>query len=700
MPEEWGRRLARVAALVACIVAGGFLGQATTATVSKTSLIWLPTGIAVGLLFRWGLAYWPATYLGIFLVQFLGHDYAPGSVGIAVTGTLGTALAARLLHLGRVSPTLESSRDVALFLAAGAVGMVVTATGGIVWLWASGDAPAAALAGIWWVWWRGDFAGVLLAAPFLMAVTKRIPWRSTRFWVEGLFHGSVILVTSWYINIFCRHPGEPIGAAALIVFAAMRYGLVVGSLTVLACSIIAAWAVVLGYGSFESESAALFTLWTYTLSWSLINLMINVIQASSARDRQALEENLRRLNETTAQLLETKAQQQAFIDRLTISEQRAEQASQVKTQFLANMSHELRTPVAAILGFGEILLQSPSESPERAYASEGLRRNSEHLLGLVDDILDFSKIESGRVDIRRVEYAPAKLVEDVLLVTTLYGQSHSVPLSSESRGPLPACCLLDPIRLRQVLANLVNNAIKFSAAGSPVLLTTRYDVFTSSLVFDVIDRGVGISAENQAKLFRPFSQVDESMTRRYGGTGLGLNLSARLVEAMGGSIQVESREGEGSRFTVTVPAMIVLPSEPVVPPAAEPAASISEPAPRRVLLVEDSPEIRKILRYHLEKAGLVLDHAENGQLGVEKCRANRYDVILMDIQMPVLDGYQATRAIRAGGDATPIIALTANASLSDRNLCLAAGCTDYLTKPIGSKALLDAIARNLQDHPA
>jgi signal transduction histidine kinase/CheY-like chemotaxis protein len=693
------RWAARAALLVTGIVVTGLLGQASAVTASKTSLIWLPTGIAAGLLFRWGLGLWPAVTIGIFLVEVLGHGAPATAAGVAVTGTLGTAATALLLHRFGLKPALDEPRDVVGLVAAAAAGMLVTASGGVFWLWLAGTIPAAAVPETWGVWWRGDFAGVMLAAPFVISASRDTLGRLGRWRTEVVLFVAAFAVTIWFVNVYSGMLGEPIGPVVFVIWAAMRFGILAGSLTVLACSLACAVAVAFGLGSFGSESATLFSLWAYMVAWALISLAISVIRAAGDRDRESLRASVQQLRDTTTELVAGRAEQEATIRSLERSEREAERASRVKTQFLANMSHELRTPVAAMLGFAEMLETSGGDASERATALEGIRRNGTHLLRLVDDVLDISKIESGRIDLFPEPCSPAGLVEDVMAATAGYAASRGVPLARRIDDTLPAACALDPTRMRQVLTNLVNNAIRFSDPGSPVTFHAGTDAAGRNLVFAVIDLGVGISAENQRKLFQPFSQVDESMTRRYGGTGLGLCLAARFVEAMGGAVAVESREGAGATFTVTVPVREPADHAPTTGrgEAAVKGGSSASASPQRgrVLLVEDSPEMRHILAYHLGQAGFGVDVAKDGRAGVAAAQDGHHDLILMDIQMPHMDGYEATRVLRAAGVATPIIALTAHASVVDRDLCRARGFTDYLAKPCSNRDLLDAIDRHL-----
>lgn len=1053
------------------MLVSGVWCQAWAVSASKTSLIWLPTGIASGFLFRWGLKHWPGVFLGVFLLQMNAGVPLLLSVAIACTGTIGTGLCAWILRRYDLHPTFGFRPDVVVFILASAVGMLITASGGVLGLWIAQIIPTDAVRLTWATWWRGDFAGVVVAAPLLISSSRKSVDDLQRRRPELLAFAGAFVVLSWFVSFYSGRFGEPIVTVILIIWSAMRFGVLGSSLTVLISSLIAAWGVGSGRISFDSETQLSFSLWFYMLTWSFISLMITAIKSAEDRVQELLAAKTERINlltgdvdnaktlqlemikwmeqgerevrfmcdqlpqivwwgtangpeyfnkrlteytgrsipdlmddlatvvhpddraatsqafregfahgktiqleqriraadgsyqwflvratplrgedgqiirwyGTTTNIDELKRESEAkiarehayrmaleagqmlkweidlqtgtvgisgdiakivgrdmpeqgssgfaaarlipdadrhrffaalreslrsaksqelqlrvqrpdgefaeisiwwsvlydleckptrvlgllrdiserrhlerqmeasearfrhifetalegiwlidglgntisvnesltrilgytkeemvgksfvrFVDQVDVdrslgyfesclankgepndfriihksgrdvwviasgipiydesnsllgvcvflvdisdrkktaielveAKRAAEHANAVKTQFLANMSHELRTPVAAILGFAEMLTQVKEGAPERDYAMEGIGRNCEHLLSLIGNILDISKIESGRVDIFPLEYNPAKVVEEVYLSTIGFAETRRVNLSFGVVGDLPQSCLIDPTRLRQILVNLVNNGIKFSDVGKRVSIEARTESDGRELVFEVADQGIGISPANQKKLFMPFSQVDESMTRKYGGTGLGLSLSARLVEAMKGSIHVESSEGNGSRFTVRIPIV-----DPVKHAAIAGNIVIGgeEPKPdtkgkrAKLLLVEDSPEIRRIIAFYVEKAGYEIDFAENGQVGVEIGSRGQHDLILMDIQMPVLDGYQATRQLREAGITVPIIALTAHASITDRDRSLEAGCNDYLTKPVSKTVLLDSI---------
>jgi PAS domain S-box-containing protein len=407
------------------------------------------------------------------------------------------------------------------------------------------------------------------------------------------------------------------------------------------------------------------------------------------------------------------------VTELVAARRQAEAATRAKSEFLANMSHEIRTPMTAILGFTDILLGeagAETESPERLRSLETIKRNGTYLLNLINDILDLSKIEAGKLAIERTCFSPTGLLAEVASLMSVRAEAKNLPLSVECVGPIPERVRGDSIRLRQVLINLVGNAIKFTEVGG-VRVEMRLAQPSDSparLRFDVIDTGMGIAPEQIERIFQPFTQADQPTGKRFGGTGLGLSISKRLAEVLGGEISVSSVPGKGSTFTVTVetgPLDGIPMIEPGTPVAAKPERGASElvvaPAVRldcRLLLAEDGPDNQRLIAFVLQKAGANVTLAENGRIALDKALAARdagapFDVILMDMRMPVMDGYAATRKLREAGYPGAIIALTANAMAGDEETCREAGCDDYAGKPIDRPRLLATIARHLPPVP-
>ena len=388
----------------------------------------------------------------------------------------------------------------------------------------------------------------------------------------------------------------------------------------------------------------------------------------------------------------------------------AEAANQAKSAFLANMSHEIRTPMTAILGYTDLLLDRDATEDERSSCAQIIQRNGKALLELINDILDLSKIEAGKMWLERTRCSPAKLVDEVTALMQVRAEARGLTLVADAATALPQTIETDPTRLRQILINLIGNAIKFTASGE-VRITSRLVRPPDALPqmeFAVSDTGIGLADDEILRLFKPFTQADTSTTRRFGGTGLGLAISKRLADMLGGGILVESQLGRGSTFTVSIDPgsldgvpIAEVPQQEIaildMGPAVAPEISLTG----RVLFAEDTVDSQRLVSLLLRQAGLEVDLAENGLVACRKAeeamaRGKPYDLILMDMLMPELDGYDATRRIRGQGYRGPIIALTARVMVGDRESCLGAGCDDYAAKPIDVALLLGTMYRHLK----
>jgi signal transduction histidine kinase/ActR/RegA family two-component response regulator len=363
-------------------------------------------------------------------------------------------------------------------------------------------------------------------------------------------------------------------------------------------------------------------------------------------------------------------------------------ASQAKTEFLARMSHEIRTPMNGIMGFADLLLDSPLSDGQRRHASL-LRGAASSLLVILNDILDLSKIEAGRLELESIPLSPAAVADGALSIVRQQAVAKGLGVSLALAPDIPPWIAGDPTRLRQILLNLLSNAVKFTQAGEIGLAVTRTP--DGTLRFAVRDTGIGIAPDLQALLFRDFSQIDQTITRRFGGTGLGLSICKRLVEAMGGTVGVESSEGRGSTFWLAIPLQEVAP--PVIAP---PSVSLEQRGrPGRILVAEDM-EINQILITELlEVEGHSVAIVANGREAIDAVREHTFDLVLMDMEMPLMGGIEAARAIRrldAPASDIPIVALTANALPEQEAACRAAGMNDYLSKPIDRADLLRAVA--------
>jgi len=384
----------------------------------------------------------------------------------------------------------------------------------------------------------------------------------------------------------------------------------------------------------------------------------------------------------------------------------ADAANRAKSDFLANMSHEIRTPMNAILGFTEVLKRGWGRNEREARRHlDTIHSSGKHLIELINDILDLSKVEAGRMEVERIACEPHQVLREVVKVLGVRARDKGITLALEAARPIPAVIQSDPGRLRQIVTNLVGNALKFTERGGVrVVMRMAGTPAAPQLAIDVVDSGIGIPADKVDKLFQAFVQADTSVTRKFGGTGLGLVLSRNFARALGGDIAVASELGRGSTFTATIDTgsltgvRMLQPAEitRVVDDVADEAHVRWEfPASRRVLVVDDGPENRELVALVLAEAGIAVEEAENGQVAVDKASRTAYDAILMDMSMPVMDGFTATKLLRGRGMKLPIIALTAHAMKGFEQEILAAGCTGYVTKPIDIDVLLGTLAEKL-----
>lgn len=386
----------------------------------------------------------------------------------------------------------------------------------------------------------------------------------------------------------------------------------------------------------------------------------------------------------------------------------ARSANVAKSEFLANMSHEIRTPMTSILGYADLLDRSAGEMPELRRHAQTIRRNAEHLTSIINDILDVSKIEAGQMRIESIPLEPRQIVEEVAGFMRPKAEAAGSSLRVIYGSAVPESVVSDPLRLRQILLNLVGNAVKFTEKGE-VTVTVTYTAGEELMKIEVRDTGIGMTPEHLQiiRRFEAFKQADSSTSRKYGGTGLGLRISNSLIKLLGGRIDVESEYGVGSRFIATIP----MPAADPVGREQDRVADGSEhadepPAPESfqvdlggvaILLVEDGPDNQRLLRHLLETQGASVEIVETGDAAVRRLTTDgagrRPDIVLMDMQMPVLDGFEATRQLRDAGYAGPIFAVTADAMDGVRERCMAVGCDEYLTKPIDNATLFNACAK-------
>ncbi len=518
-------------------------------------------------------------------------------------------------------------------------------------------------------------------------------------WIIALIVGNLAVLV-WYLRIFVfwrknylaeapRDRNRQMNRLAMIFLFCGLTGYAMSSLMFIwpAYRLVAVLLVVL---------ASVSWLFCLDLDKFAVTLQANRLQRELA---ESLAEQNSRLE---AEVTERTRQLEIARHEAEAARREAENASAAKTVFLANMSHELRTPLTAMLGFADVLDDESIAHTERRGHAETIRRNGRHLLELVNGVLDLSKVEAGRLEVERIEMSPAALAAEVVSLLQVRAREVRTKLSVAVESEIPDLVLSDPLRWRQILLNLVGNAVKFTEDGSVrVLVRAEQRDGVCFLTLAVEDTGIGIPKERLEAVFEPFSQADASMSRRHGGTGLGLTVSRRLAELMGGSLTAYSVEGEGSTFTLEVPCSVPEGVEWRVPvfkaPTDETPADIRPTASlagKSVLLAEDGEDNQRLFAMLLERAGAFVVRAETGVEAVEAIQhAGPFDLVLMDMQMPEMDGYAATRRARELGHTGPILALTAHAMDGDRDKCLAAGCDDHLSKPIRPKNFIEACAK-------
>lgn len=395
-----------------------------------------------------------------------------------------------------------------------------------------------------------------------------------------------------------------------------------------------------------------------------------------------------------------KALEQAHIAML--EKVAAEDANIAKSTFLANMSHEIRTPLTAIIGFSELLLDTSLSMSERIELINSVIQSGKHLMQIINDILDLSKVEADKLEIEELKVSPFELLNDVYSLVSLMAENKGLYFNIDYNYPVPELIVTDPVRLKQIIINLCNNAVKFTQDGG-VNVKVSFDADNNLLSISVIDTGVGLTAEQIKKMFTPFTQADASTTRKYGGTGLGLYISQQLAKKLGGDIKIESTPDVGSCFTINVttgnvnkeklltsmPALQTISTQPII-------NSVKSKVTGKVLLVEDNVNNQRLVTMYLKKLGADVVVANNGKEAIDKAESNVFDLVLMDVQMPVMNGIDATIYLRKNNYTKPIVALTANAMKEDVEICYKAGCDDFIQKPISQQSFLVSITKFLK----
>lgn len=664
---------------------------------TEVSFLWIAVGPAAAAVYLNGPRLLPAVLLGVTLgFCFLGQPLENAlSGGWRHAGILWLGVW-MLRRPGRFNPSLNSLEDYLWIfaLAAGVGGLTMFVVQLQIWLGLPYPGAFSLVQRF-----AGTALGVLVGMPLVLVWRNRpVHWSAASTPVYAL----LILGLTFFVGqvVFLDWMRDSLGQIArgywmflLVTWAAVRLG-PHGVVLVIACTAIQGLlGAQYGTGFFSNDIAKthLSNYFFYMLSLSAVGMALATYFTGKQNAMKELETYQHHLEDQVAQRTR----------ELSAAKDAAEAANQSKSLFLAKMSHEIRTPINGILGLAYLLSRNPRDKKE-AEQLDKIRLSGQHLLSIINDILDVSKIEAGKLVLEIRNFATAELLASVQAVmeSNIHNKGLAFRIDCAS---LPEYLLGDQSRLTQILVNYLGNAVKFTERGSITLMgeiveQTDADVL---LRFTVVDTGIGLTAEQQARLFMAFEQADNSITRNYGGTGLGLVICKRLAEKMGGDVGVTSQPGVGSQFSVT---LRLGRGHKDLTQAIQAAKNLTESELRqnfggvRVLLAEDNPINQEVALGILQGVGLSADLAVNGQEAVEMATAGNYALILMDMQMPELDGLQATQRIRASGLRLPIIAMTANAFSDDRQRCMAAGMDDFVAKPVVPAHLFSTLLRWIPAH--
>jgi len=671
MPAEWrpeGRTLVLALALCAVVAATAYVCIVFPRDQGRIAPIWLANAWVVAALLRSPTRNWPLLVgfgaLGDMAANVLAGDHLALSVGLAASNQIEIIACAWLVRW-RCGPNFDIARvsHLLTFVVAAAIGPALSAAAAGVMLGLSGRQEI--LQGLM-VWIEADALGLLTLTPALLVITQKgrppIAWRE--IWTLA-----VLAVVSFLVFFVARYPLLFVVSAALTL-PTWRMGL---PGAVAGCAIIAVIGTV---AAFTGHGPIMLTAPPDQIVGLQIFLMVSLLTSMPVAVAHDASEGL-------------KARLQAALDEARAARIEAERSAAVKSEFLANMSHELRTPLTSVVGFTRLASEQRDLSPLSRDYIDRVGEASRALLCAVNDILDFSKLEAGQVTFRPEPVALQALTRTALDMFTPQAAAKDLALQLEDTTPTGLLVTLDPDRLRQVLLNLVGNAVKFTAQGK-ITLSVAYDTATERLAIEVRDTGPGIPPDRLDRLFKRFSQVDGSLNRGHGGTGLGLAICKGIVEAMGGEIAATSVVGEGSCFALSVPA-------PRAQGATADVAEERQPAVRtgvKVLVTDDHAANRELVRLFLAAIGAEITEAEDGEAAVRAAAEQTFDVILMDLRMPKLDGIGAVTQIRGAvgpNQATPILAFTADAESAFDDRLQALGFDGAVAKPVEPGRLISAI---------
>lgn len=690
--------------VAAAYVGGAQIGFFLAFLHSQVSPVWPPEGISLALVLLRGNRVAPGVMLGAFTANYLNNPHLPTAALIACGNTASVLLAAYFVRRFTAGTNpFTRVRNVILFLTVGTMpGAAVSAALGVTSLLAFGFVPKEAYWRVLLTWWTGEMQGLVIVAPFVYTWSKLpvIRWSLHRDVEALLLLGSLVSFAYIVFQAGFDLTYLPIPIIIWAIFRFKMHGAVTAIIMISFASIYftiqqqGPFAVMKGNQLSINDSLLLLELYisVFTVMTMILAAVVHerenflLAQQRFAAEKEAAD---RRLLETQEEALQSiQRANNALEDRVQERTLELNQAVSAKGEFLAMMSHEIRTPLNGVIGATQLLKTTKLDDEQNGYVST-LSDTARTLAGLVNSILDYSKLEAGRLELENTPFSLEAMLNEVKALFAHAAAAKKIDFIMETRN-LPPAVMGDPLRLTQVLINLCGNAIKFTEKGSVTLSATYKDGICH---FAVRDTGIGIRKEDQERLFSPFRQARAETARRFGGTGLGLNISARLAVLMGTEISIESEESKGSTFSIRVPLAATDAAKLHKDKPQEFNAQFAVRNPLRLLLVDDAEVNRLVTCSMLEKLGYMPDVAEDGYAALQAIAANKYDLVLLDVQMPVMDGTEVARELREKMPDRPrLVALTANALPGDQETYLKI-MDDFLAKPISFATLTAVLER-------
>ena len=664
---RWGRshQVLLLGAVVVAYFLAGRLGLHFAFVHASASAVWPPTGIALAAALLFGRRVWPAVFVGAFLVNVVASGSIASSLGIAVGNTLEAVVGALLVErYAAGAQAFDRAQTLLRFtVLAGLISTGISATLGTMTLAITGQAAWTAFGPIWLTWWLGDAAGALIVAPLLVLWGRAPVFGPLR--AQPLEEALLLFVVAAVGAVVFSYPGFsqyplPFLCIPPLIWAAFRFGQREVATSVALLSAIATWATVRGSGPFvmASDNESLLLLQAFMATIAALTMPV----AALVWERKAIEQ-----------------ERSLLLEREQAARAEAEAANQAKDEFIAMLSHELRNPLSAISNAGQLLQAIETQQGFATRAVEIINRQVKHLSRLIEDLLDVARVTSGKITLARERVNMAAVVQRSLEVMRGSGRLDQLDLVVRAE---PVWVDADPARLSQIIDNLLMNAIKFTPSGGQIEVQAGSE--GDDAVLRIRDNGIGIAPELLPRVFDLFTQGPRTLDRSQGGLGVGLTLAHRLAQAHGGRI-VAASEGlaKGSTFVVSLPRA----DPPRIAPTSQPPSTSTHGSPKRILIIEDDADGREALRMQLVNAGHDVYAAATGIEGIETAARVKPEIVLLDVGLPGLDGYQVAQRLKVGSDVPRLIAITGYGRPEDRERALEAGIDQHMTKPVDAAEL-------------